>query len=401
MKRAERIQAELVEIPLAGDGDAPRSSEFQALEFQLVGQIQPELDRPYIIKHLLNTASFAVLFGQSGAGKSNIAVSLAVAVSLGKPFFGHLTTRGAVLYLAGEGANGLTDRFWATCHENGLPTDIPVAVVRQAVVLDTEGIPDPKRVIETVFALESKTDEKCRLIVIDTLARSMAGDENSSQDMGRFVRSCEQIGSATGATILVIHHSGKDPTKGARGSSVLRGAVDTELLVEGLGNPRRFSATKQRDLPLSVAWQFELKSVVLGTDRDNETVTASVVAELGATQPQPRDLGKQQGRLLGELKRLQQEGGKPLIWSMRELRTIARGLQMHKSSAREAVNGLLGNKLLTSTAEGTRLTNIPEGRTGQNGTEWPNLSPAERDKRDEGSIDPVRSVPPEDAEPVK
>lgn len=399
MTCAKKILAELVEVPPASGSEAPRSSEVQALKFQLVGQMRPVLDRPYIVKDLLDAASFAVLFGESGTGKSNIAVSMAVAVASGMPFFGHSTTRSAVLYLAGEGASGLANRILAKRLTIEQTTDISLAVVREAVVLDSAGTIDPQRIVETALALESETGEKCALIVIDTLARSMGGDENSSQDMGRFVRSCEQIGSGTGATILVVHHAGKDPTKGARGSSVLRAAVDTELRVEGLHDPRRFSATKQRDLPLSVAWQFELKSVVLGTDRDHEAVTAPVVAELGTEQPQRRNLGKQQARLLCKLESLQQESDEPLIWSFRKLCGIARGLQMHKNSARDAVLGLLKHKLLTPAVDRHRLTNIPEGRKVRNGTKAPNPSPAERDERDEGSIDPVRSVPPEDAEP--
>ena len=61
-----------------------------------------------------------------------------------------------------------------------------------------------------------------RLIVIDTLARAIAGgDENKSESMGQLVVHADAIRKETGAHVLFVHHSGKDQARGARGHSSL------------------------------------------------------------------------------------------------------------------------------------------------------------------------------------
>ena len=62
----------------------------------------------------------------------------------------------------------------------------------------------------------------------------MSGDENSQKDMSAFVQGCDRLRERTKAAVLVIHHEGKDPGKGARGSNVLRGAWDTGIRVKNV-----------------------------------------------------------------------------------------------------------------------------------------------------------------------
>lgn len=339
-----------------------------ALDYQLVDQMHVVADHSYVIKHLLGAGVCAVLFGESGAGKSHLAVDMAIAVALGRPFFGHKTQQGAVLYLAGEGADGLTNRIMAARKFGSLADSTPLALVRKSVVLDLDEHIDPLRVVETAKALAKKVGEPVRLIVVDTLARSLAGDENSSEDMGRFVKACEMIRESTGATVLIVHHSGKDAARGARGHSSLRAAIDTELLVEGRKNPRRLSVTKQRDLPIVPAMQFDLEAMELARDADGEPVTACVVRESGAVQPGPPRLGKQQAILLKELERRQQASHSALVWTDFGLREIGRELDMHKSTARDAVEGLLEKQLLCPTTDGFGLTQRRDGRDGMGRT---------------------------------
>ena len=53
-----------------------------------------------------------------------------------------------------------------------------------------------------------------KLIVLDTLARGFGGsDENAAHDMGAFIQGCDILKVKTDATILLVHHSGKDQDK--------------------------------------------------------------------------------------------------------------------------------------------------------------------------------------------
>jgi hypothetical protein len=118
------------------------------------------------------------------------------------------------------------------------------------------------------------------LVIIDTMARAMAGgDENSGQDMTRAVSAIDAIRAATGAHVCVVHHCGKDEARGARGHSSLRAAVDTEIEVSRPeGEPiTTVRVTKQRDLPMGEPMPFSLKVVELGTDCRGRPITSCLV----------------------------------------------------------------------------------------------------------------------------
>jgi hypothetical protein len=116
--------------------------------------------------------------------------------------------------------------------------------------------------------------EKPVLIVIDTLARAMkGGDENSAQDMGALMDSVGALSASTGACVLLIHHSGKNKAGGARGSTALLGAIDTEIEID----EEQIKSTKQRDIEMSEPIGFKLVPLVVGADEDGDDVTSCVV----------------------------------------------------------------------------------------------------------------------------
>jgi len=123
-----------------------------------------------------------------------------------------------------------------------------------------------------------------RLIIIDTVARAVAGgDENSSTDMGRLIAACDQIRTETGAHVALIHHAGKDAAKGARGHSSLRAAVDTEIEITAEAPIHTLQITKQRDLAskgLRLSARFV--SVELGLNQWGKPRTACVVEPIDA-----------------------------------------------------------------------------------------------------------------------
>ncbi len=84
--------------------------------------------------------------------------------------------------------------------------------------------------VEAVVKEVMSTGEKPRLLVVDTLARNFGGgDENSTKDMNQFVNNLMEIGRRLEVAIIIIQHTGKDATRGARGSVALTGAVDVSI----------------------------------------------------------------------------------------------------------------------------------------------------------------------------
>lgn len=221
----------------------------------------------YVVKGLLQRASYAEIFGAPGEGKTFVALDIAYHVAAGNPWMGRKVHGGPVLYLAHEGVGGLVERAQALLQHYG-DTDVPLYPISAAMSLRDK----PGR--QELGALIARLPAPPVLILIDTLARAlMGGDENSAQDVGAFNSAVAALIESTGACVCIVHHTGKDASKGARGSSALIGAIDTEIQIAG----GQVISRKQRDLELAPPIGFALKPLVVGIDSDGDTLTSCVV----------------------------------------------------------------------------------------------------------------------------
>ena len=106
------------------------------------------------------------------------------------------------------------------------------------------------------------------------------GNENAGEDMGKALGHCKRIHEKTGALVILIHHSGKDQAKGARGWSGLRAAADAEIeVLRDDQGQRSLRLSKSKDGEDGLEWGFELQQVTLGIDEDLDPITSCVVAE--------------------------------------------------------------------------------------------------------------------------
>jgi hypothetical protein len=265
-----------------------------------------DVSRP-LIDGLLELSAMSVLYGDSNVGKTFVALGMAHAIATGQ-HYGDLPTKHArVAYIAAEGGRGIRKRIAAL--KAAIPTaDEPDFFLLVSPVDLRRPDADLKPLVEAL------TDLNPAFIVLDTLSRVMAGgDENSSVDMGALVKHFDALRAATDAHLMVIHHTGKDKAKGARGHSLLRAATDTEIEVtEGV-----VSVTKQRDLEKDWQTGFRLESVVLGVDAaDRPVSSARVVLETVAAGPGKGNsaavrmpLTKQEQRIIEAIERVADEHG--------------------------------------------------------------------------------------------
>jgi AAA domain len=264
-----------------------------------------------VVAGLIEAGTLAVLYGEANTGKSTIALDMALAVARGETWCGRRTRRGVVVWLALESAGGLRRRVVAYATRHGISAaKLPFADITDAVCL--LGLDDAQAIVEAAQEAQEVTGEACSLIVIDTVARALcASDENAGADMGALIRACDLIRQETGAAVLLIHHSGKDSARGARGHSSLRAAVDTEIEVSGQANPRQAKVTKQRDLPSGDCFAFDLEPVELGRDPETgDAITACVVVhrdDVAARRNEPR--GSNQQAVLGAVRQWTSEHG--------------------------------------------------------------------------------------------
>lgn len=208
-----------------------------------------------------------MIYGPSNAGKTFVALDIAMHIAASNSWRGLRVNGGPVLYIAAEGGAGIRNRLAAIKLDR--PDMAAASFSLLPICVDLHGQGDAQAICEIM------PDESPALVVVDTLARSMgAGDENTAKDAAMFVRNCDLIRESTGAHVMVIHHTGKDEDRGARGSSALRAAVDNEIQVT---SDWGILSRKQRDQEPPEPLHFVLRSVTLGMDEDGEPVTTAVV----------------------------------------------------------------------------------------------------------------------------
>jgi hypothetical protein len=195
----------------------------------------------FALDGIYHEGSFIVLVGPSGGGKTFLALDLALCHATGTPWHGRAARRGPVVYVAAEGRGGLAARIGAWKEWHGWTGPAGLSTILEPTVL-TEST-EVERLLLSLKALP----EPPVLVIVDTLARNLGhADENSARDMGQFVQGADRIRRETGAATLIIHHTGLRNGR-ERGSSALRGAADTTLLLRDSKSATKLHCLKQRE----------------------------------------------------------------------------------------------------------------------------------------------------------
>ena len=255
--------------------DAPLK-EARAADLEWFDDIQPALTDTYLIKGLLAAGAMSVIYGPSNSGKTFLALDIAFHIAWGAQWRDRRVVQGPVLYLAAEGGRGVLNRVTALKLKHGA-ANIPLAVKRAGLDLLHDQA-DLQHIADLAALVQARVPGAPLVIVIDTLSRIMAGgDENSAADMTALIRNIDAIRELTGAHVILVHHTGKDTAKGARGHSSLRAATDTEIEVANDNGARAAVVTKQRDYQGGETFAFGLERISIGFDQDGEEVTSCVV----------------------------------------------------------------------------------------------------------------------------
>lgn len=226
----------------------------------------------YLLKGLIAPGDLGVWYGPSGGGKTFEVLDVAHAIATGRAILGRRVRQAPVLYCALEGANGFEKRVLGIRAERGPAPDLFI-YKGELCLHDSDN---------TVARLIAKAKSLgAKLIVIDTLSRSMPGaDENSPNDMTGMVATLGKIIRETGAHVLVVHHTGKDEGKGSRGHSSLKAAADVEIEIAKSGTGgHTLKLTKVKDGRSDMEYSFTLREIDLGTDDDGDPITTCVVVE--------------------------------------------------------------------------------------------------------------------------
>jgi len=246
----------------------PDAARYRLMTAEDISKLPPVR---WLVRGILPAEGLAAIYGASGSGKTFLALDLLAAVARGQAWFGNKTLPSPVTYVALEGETGMSQRVQAYERRHG---KLPLAVrfVAQALNLLT-----PKDIIDLASAIKAAGGGS-GVICIDTLNRASAGsDENDSKDMGRIIEAAKHLQREIGGLVLLVHHTGKDASKGLRGHSSLHAALDAAIEVSKADGQGRWSIAKSKDGRDDKAGSFRLDEVVLRSDDDGEVITSCVI----------------------------------------------------------------------------------------------------------------------------
>jgi len=230
----------------------------------------------WLIKGVVQRDALMMVHGPSGGGKTFVVLDQVCHVAAGKDdWHGHKIHGGTVVYLAGEGHAGMRARLAAWKRHNEADK-LDMYISRSGTDLNTpEGY---NKVRDSLYQLPTKP----AAVVVDTLHRFLAGDENSSQDAKTMIDACGAIQQEFGCTVLLVHHTGvsEDSQHRARGSSAWKGALDLEFSVVPGGDdkPIEFVQRKAKDSEIIQPHYFEIERHELDwIDEDGERVSTGVL----------------------------------------------------------------------------------------------------------------------------
>jgi hypothetical protein len=231
-----------------------------------------------------------MVHGPSGGGKTFVVLDWCLRIASATPeWCGNKVRSGNVVYLAGEGHHGLRGRIAAWKHHNKVGK-LSMWLSKHGCDLNTPA--GYLKVVEHVRMLP----EPPKVIVVDTLHRFLAGDENSAQDAKTMLDACANLMLEFGCSVILVHHTGvsEEAQHRARGSSAWRGALDIEISVipSGPNQPLQLVQRKSKDAEMAEPIYLDLQQVTIPEwyDEDNQPVTSAVPIQASApTAPAKKD----------------------------------------------------------------------------------------------------------------
>lgn len=232
--------------------------------FESVEDVLNRPDFEWIVDELVPELSLGMIWAPPGALKSFVALDMACSLSTGSKVLGHFgAAKSKVAYISSEGGAGLKKRLAVWIGERGIvPADLKdLKISSHSYYLETEEEED-LLIDELKLAFAGNTPD---VIIIDTLARNFAGDENSTKDMTRFTNKLADLIKHLRCIIILIHHCGKDVERGPRGNNSLVGAVDWHMQMSKpeAGDICTATVWKQKDGRDKWAFTMNVKEVEL------------------------------------------------------------------------------------------------------------------------------------------
>jgi hypothetical protein len=264
--------------PITPNAQPPVDAEELKRRFRFAShEAMLERDPPdWQLEKFVQTNSLSAIYAPSGSFKTFVALDMGLSIATGQPWHGHRVRQGRVLYVASEGSASFAFRVqaWANARYDGrlIPASHFMHLSEDVNLLSADEL---RAFVEAA----QEQMEGLDFVIFDTLARAMAGaDENATKDMVALVSNIDKLRGILGTSAMVIHHTGKDESKGGRGSNALRGALDHEFRLrrEPADDKVKLITTKQKDADEAMPIWLKLGRIEVTHPKTGEVRTSLV-----------------------------------------------------------------------------------------------------------------------------
>ena len=202
----------------------------QRSPFRTTGAQMKQIARnrpPELIDGFVPSGSVMVLAGGPSTGKSFTALSWAVAIAEGIPWFGRQTRQAPVVYVLGEGVNSFGDRLeaWETVNDRPMSDNLHFM---DGLTYDID-LNDPDSVQQLIAMLAYVQPG---LVIFDSLSMlARYSNENDNAEVAQVMANVNSIVQATGATAMLVQHIMESTESMEPSVSVFVGNADTGVVV--------------------------------------------------------------------------------------------------------------------------------------------------------------------------
>jgi hypothetical protein len=287
---AGHTQAELESICVAAPLWRPDGAEATSRpRLTYFGDCAAFVHKRWIMKGLIARGETSAWIAPPGAGKSAIMLDLAIHCAGRIDWRGHRAKDACgVLVLALERADLCKRRLYAHSVRDKNLGNLPIAIHGGIIDLMNPACVDT--IVELVREAEQHFECRVGLIVIDTDNKGIAaggGDEDKARDRNRAAANMRRVQELIDVHIALIGHTGKDETRGARGSNAHLGDVDVMVQISGEAI-KVAEVTKANDRPDGALTQFRLELIDLGNDEDEDEIRVAIVSTEAIAAPAPK-----------------------------------------------------------------------------------------------------------------
>ena len=226
--------------------------------------------RRWVMQDFIPLGIVAAIISPGGMGKSQFLMQVAYSVATGVPLAGHWQVGevGAVLMLCAEDDPDEIHRRVRRIHaqlSGGLNSATRTELINRLHIKSL--VAEDVQLTSVRYGNEATKTEVCarleltvqqlhnvKLIIIDPASRFRGGEENSNAHATRFVSALEGLAKATGATVLIAHHSNKASAyvaeasqNSSRGASGFTDGIRLQFSLTSIAKTKGYEAIAPND----------------------------------------------------------------------------------------------------------------------------------------------------------